>query len=169
MIVPLVMLVFISGCVTQPQESPNSMQNQSLNDNKSILSDSFTISLREDDSSSGGSRYTNIQLIFQDRKLTSGWQKYESWPGSGAYYHIVCEWEVNTSSLSWIDKNRSEGCVYSPKNVPLTMEGLGEAISAHRYRLPKNEYGDEFYQAINPSGSCGRFDFCYTITNNTSQ
>ena len=107
---------------------------------------SFTIRLFGDYTSSGGSRYYNSSLTFQEGKLISGWQTYETWPGTGG--HKIIECMIDANSLNWIDKSTKGECGYKPEYIPLDKNGILQKISSEEFKSVDK---------------CGHLDICYEI------
>lgn len=113
---------------------------------KSELS-SFTINLYGDFTSSGGSRYYNASLTFQEDKLVSGWQTYETWPRTGG--HNIVECIIDANSLNWIDKNTKGECEYKPEYIPLDKNGILQKINSEEFKsVDKCVHRDICYEII---------------------
>lgn len=108
---------------------------------------SFTINLYADFTSSGGSRYYNASLTFQEDELISGWQTYETWPGTEG--HNIVECIIDANSLNWIDKNTKGECEYKPEYIPLNKNGILQKINSGEFK---------------PVDKCEHLDICYEIT-----
>jgi hypothetical protein len=111
-------------------------------------STSFTINMYGDFTSSGGSRNYNATLIFQDSKLISGNETYETWPGNGGHNIINCILDVN--SLTWKDTetNGEMKCDSIPEYVPLNITDLMQKINSKEFKS---------------LSECGHAVICYEI------
>ena len=107
---------------------------------------SFTINLHGDFTSSGGSRYYNASLIFQQNKLISGWERYETWPSMGSHNIVDCI--INATNLNWVDNATKGECAYKPDYLPLDKKELLKKINSGDFKSIDN---------------CRHLDICYEL------
>jgi hypothetical protein len=87
-------LALIYVLLKPPTGRPDETQN--------TLSDSFTMKLYSDDTSSGAGRRYDATLTFEDGRMVSGWQSYQVWPGSYPYTYRFEECTFDASVSSWV-------------------------------------------------------------------
>ena len=107
-------------------------------------SNSFTVKLFSDTTSSGGTRLYNASLSFENNNLVSGTQRYEVWPGVGNHSITYCVFE---NGSVWINNETKEVCTLN-RDLPLTKKELYEKINSGEYK---------------PYSECGHFDTCYEL------
>ena len=105
-----------------------------------------TINIYADFTSSGGSRYYNASLTFQEDKLISGWQIHETWPGTG--WHNIVECVIDANSLTWVDKITKGECSYNPEYIPLNKKEILQKINSEEFKS---------------ADKCGHLDICYEL------
>jgi hypothetical protein len=141
----LIIAIFIYfGFIAKTQLQ--NQNNQTALNSSTILPNTVTLSIYGDWTSSGGSRNYNSTLSFVDGKLTTGWNKYDAYPGTGGELHYECIVDIN--NLMWKDKNTSAACGYDSSSIPMDLVSLREEI--------KNG-------TLKPAGICMHFDTCYEI------
>ena len=115
--------------------------------NKKNESKIFQVNFYQDTTSSGGTRHYNSSLVFQGDKLISGYEIYETWPGTGGHNIINCI--INQSFENWVDNQTMKECEYT-SSIPLNKDEIIERMNS------------EEFKSID---KCTHFDICYKIIN----
>ena len=114
-------------------------------ENNGDLSNSFTIKIYGDFTSSAASRYYESILTFKDDQIVSGWIKYEFFREE----RITTECNLDVSVLMWFNKSGDCTNLMMP---PLTKLELQRKIDLGEYIKP------------GPNG-CRHSSYCYEILN----
>lgn len=109
--------------------------------------DSVIITLDGDFTSSGGSRVYTANLTFEDRKITSGYQKYET--ESTFFEYTIRECIIDTISLKWVQKDNKDLCSINFIEIPLSLDLLMEKLKS-----------DDLFRT---SEECTHNTICYEI------
>ena len=107
----LTLLVFISGCI----------QNQQ---NSSDLPSEFTITITQDSTSSGASREHTTILVFENNELIEGNERYAF---SDSYQ--TNSYECKYSKESWWEDEQGKQCKYEDFQLITEKEALQEKIN----------------------------------------
>lgn len=126
----IVSLFLLSGCVSN------------------TLPDSFTIDMTRDTTSSGATRITNAELVFENGIVVNGEYSYFVSGTGGPEYEINCE--VNVENLEWIPADETSDC--NSVSIPLTKEGLQEEIDSGEY------------VEVSELSECRHRKLCYTLS-----
>ena len=124
-LVVLAALLFTGCSASAPDEFVSS-------DNSGKLPDSFMLKLSLDGTSSGASRLTTSELVFEDGKIVYGFVKYDVSTCMGEIYMRYCELEMGT--LSWAG-NETDKEFCSAVQHPLTKKEVQEKIDSGEYKV----------------------------------
>lgn len=115
--------------------TPNAEKNISSN----ILSDSFTIEMYGNYSSSGADRNYQGELTFKNNKLISGSQNYSVGEGGNCKENCNRKTECLVKDQQWVDKTTGEKCeILDTFSAPLTKEELEQKIIAKEFVQSEN-------------------------------
>lgn len=119
-------------------------------ENNEILSDSFTIEMYGNYTSSGASRVYKGELTFVNNEVVNGSQSYSVGEGSICKENCNRITECIVKDQQWVDKINREKCGIDTFSSPLTKEGLIQQINEGKI-LPS----EDIYQC--------HYSTCYKI------
>jgi len=126
---------------------------------------SFTANLFSDATSSAASRVYNASMIFQEGKLVSGSQQYESWSGTT---HLICRARFDANSSSWTKSAEystrefaSEEFEWRAAEVPSEACDSVYVLATNKNELQKI-LSTELFQRM-PVADCLHGEACYEI------